>query len=485
MDYIGRPPWEHQKQGVELSFKHDNLGLLWDMGTGKSRCVVDILRGRFAVNGRVMRTLIFAPPIVLRNWKREFAGFSRLQDYQVKVLTGTGKKRTSNLKSFLFNEEENQYSRNIVLILNYECLRNEELFSILQKWAPEIVVCDEAHRCKNPQALQSKLVAKLSDLAKHRYILTGTPILNSMMDIFQQYRILDGGSLFGKNFYVFRTQFFEDENAAWSNKQGHFPKFIPRASAFDEFSRRIYSIGNRVTKEECMSLPPLITTSRDVELSPEQERMYKEMKNEFITFVKSKETEGTSPAVVAQLAVTKALRLQQIISGFAKDDAGNVHSLESVPRLAVLKELLQEITEAGHKVLVWSVFKENYAQIRRICDDIGVGYAEVHGETKDKQASIDRLENDPDCKVIIAHPRSGGIGANMTAASYSIRYSRDFSLENYLQSRDRNHRGGSERHEKITHIDLVARGTIDELILEALENKQNIASMILEWRNKL
>jgi SNF2 family DNA or RNA helicase len=104
---------------------------------------------------------------------------------------------------------------------------------------------------------------------------------------------------------------------------------------------------------------------------------------------------------------------------------------------------------------------------------------------KARQEAIDSFQNDPSVRVMIANPAAGGVGVTLTAASYMIYYSRDFSLENDLQSEARCHRGGSEAHEKITRIDIVAPGTIDEVILEALERKENLATKILAIREKL
>jgi SNF2 family DNA or RNA helicase len=199
------------------------------------------------------------------------------------------------------------------------------------------------------------------------------------------------------------------------------------------------------------------------------------MKDDFVTFMQDK-------AVTAVLAITKALRLQQIASGYVKTSEGEELALDDNPKLDALEELLEDITP-GHKVIVWAVWKNNYAEIRKVCDKLGVGYVEVHGEISDSQKAknVERFNTDPACRVFIGHPGSGGIGINLVVASYSIFYSRTFSLEHSLQAEARNYRGGSKEqgHEKVTRIDLVAENTIDELIEKALASKTEISDTLL------
>ena len=206
--------------------------------------------------------------------------------------------------------------------------------------------------------------------------------------------------------------------------------------------------------------------------------MYLQMKEDFIAYLDDK-------ACVATLAITKALRLMEIVSGYAKLDDDSVHKIKNTPRMEALKELLEQITP-NHKVLIWAVFKENYGQIRKVCDALKLKYVEVHGDipNKDKYSAVDAFNSDPDCRVLIGHPGSGGIGINLTAASYSIWFSRSFSLSFDLQAEARNHRGGSEIHEKITRIDLVTPGTIDELVLEKLANKEELGEQLLSHLRK-
>lgn len=470
MEYFVKP-WRHQDEAIELSQQVNDLALFWEMGTGKTMTMINILRHRYERNGNLMRTVIFCPLVVMDNWRQEFERHARIQ--RVVVLQGSGFNKLQQLQKIGQNPT--------VVIANYEVMQNKAIADYLNAgFRPEIVVCDESQRCKSITSKRAKAIALLATKAKARFLLSGTPILNSPLDIFQQYLILDGGQTFGKNFYVFRSVFFQDKNAHMP-KFNHFPDWQPKPGALQRLTDMISRKALRIKKEECLDLPPLVYESHYVEMGPEQRRAYREMKDDFITFLKAKHENGEPQAVVAQMAMTKALKLQQITSGFAITAEGEAISFDDNPRQKALKDLLEDLTVLN-KTIVWACFKENYRQIRKVCDELKIGYTELHGEVKDKDEAIRRFRSDPACRVIIANPASAGIGVNLVEASYSIYFSKNFSLEQDVQSEARNHRGGSEIHKKITRIDLIAKDTIDEKITEALKKKENIAEKILSWR---
>lgn len=472
--------WQHQVDAIRFSTTVNDMGLLFEQGTGKTRTLIEIIRRRFAVKGRVMRTLILAPPIVLYNWREEFKMFSKIPQNDIIILTKSAVRRRKDFLEAV--GEALQYNK--IIITNYEAMEMDELYELIRMWRPEILVCDESQRVKNPSSIRAKKVSFLADETEHNYILTGTPILNNPMDIFMQYRILDRGHLFGKNFFSFRANYFEDANSDRKNKQGYYPKWVCIPEKYEELTHKIYTKAKRVLKADCLDLPPVVRQVVMCDLSPEQAKMYKEMYNDYITFIDTKS--GEPQAVVAQQAVVKLMRLQQIVSGFAKDENDTIHRIAANPRLTVLKQLLEDITPQ-HKVIVWAVFKENYRMIADLCTSLGIGYAELHGglSTLDKKNEVDRFKSDASVRVMIANQGAGGVGINLVEASYSIYYSKGFKLEDDLQSEARNHRGGSEIHEKITRIDIVAKGTCDELITMALKDKQTIADQILNWKGDI
>lgn len=459
-------PWNHQLRVIKAAAPVPEFALFFEQGTGKTPATVNILRYKCMAHKRPLRTLVLCPPVVCENWRREFYAHSKLGDLVV-VLKGSGKKRLELLRKGIEKGKT-------IFVTNYESMQMAPLVGELHNWSPEVLIADESQRCKSPQSKRAKQVAQLADRTLYRYILSGTPILNSPMDAFQQFRILDRGATFGCNFFVFRTKYFYDKNANMPPHK-HFPDWRPRPGSFDELNKLIYRKAMRVEKSECLDLPPLVRQTIPVEMGAKQAAAYEAMFDDFVAFLGER-------ACTAQLAITKGLRLQQIVSGFVRFEDGGEESFEDNPRAEALEELLEDIAPA-QKVIVWAVFKENYRVIRAICEKLGLGYVELTGDTKakDRQPNIDRFQSDPTCRVLIGNPEAGGVGCNLTAAPVSIFYSRNFKLENDLQAEARNHRGGSEVHEKITRIDLVAAETIDEKVVEALERKQNVADLILAW----
>lgn len=468
--------WQHQIDCITRAQKLDGFALLWDPGTGKTLTTIQLLRYCYAGVGSIIPTLIVAPVIVLENWLDEFLKFSKVNPKQILVLHGPIKQRIEKLK-----KARELYQDKLVVITNYEGVTvSQEFYAELYNWQPQIVIADESQRLKNNSSKRTKLMIKLGDRAKVKYILTGTPILNSPMDIWAQYRFMDGGRTFGTNFYIFRSVYFYDKNAGMP-KAKYFPDWRIRDGSIADMNKKIYLKAMRVVKSECLDLPPFVRQVVKVELSPVQRKLYESMKKDFIAFLESGHT------TVAQLAITKALRLQQIVTGFLKSDENVEVSLGENPREAALKELLEEITPAG-KVLVWCVFRKNYETVRKVCEELKIPYVEAHGEVsnKGKYEAVEQFNSDPSIRVFIGHPASLGLGISLCSSNYSIYFSRNFSLEQSVQSEARNYRGGSEIHAKVTRIDIVAKDTIDELVLTALDKKEKISEeMLRDWKDRL
>lgn len=479
-------PWEHQRKAIEIAKDlHPGYALFFEQGTGKTGTAINILRHKFNTRQRIMRTLILCPIIATKNWKDEWRKHSKIDPRLITILDGSGKKRQETMKKFgwgRLNAATPLAPVPRIFITNHESLNMSELHKLFMQWEPEILVLDESHRFKNPKARRTKAVDKLAnpkDAAKpFTYLLTGTPMLNTPMDIWQQFKILDGGAALGDNFYAFQRRFFVDRNARMPRHK-YFPKWEVKEKDKDgvdglgEINKRIRPLSMRRKKEDCLDLPPLVYQTVRVPMTPTQRRHYEQLKKDFITYMKG-------DAVTAPLAVTKALRLMQISSGFANTEDGRTVALDDTPKDKALKELLEDLTP-DNKVIVWAVWKENYVRIRKILEGLGIGYTEIHGEIPPhkKHDNARHFGDDPSCRVLLGHPGSAGIAINLVAASYSIFYSRTFSLEQSLQAEARNHRGGSEIHDKITRIDLVCENSIDETVTEKLQGKIEISEKVL------
>lgn len=471
-----RPLWKHQEIAVARASALDDLALFFEMGTGKTRTTIEILRGKYNGAKRIMRTLVFGPIIVTAQWKAEFAKFSKVPQEKIAVLTGS---RDQRLRKF--KQMQASFGDDFIAIVNYEGLLIKELYETFLKWAPEVIILDESQRCKDSTTKRFKALLPLCEGAKHRYLLTGTPVLNSALDLYAQYRLMDLGRTFGRNFFAFRATYFYDKNAGMPRHK-YFPGWTFRTDTTKIFHEKLSSTSVQARKEECLDLPPLIEIPLDVEMGSAQKKAYDEMKRQFVTLVKEK-------AVTAQLAITQSIRMRQILSGFAQpehipgEDAPKPVEFDDVPRLDALKDLLTDLLPQQHKIIVWTNYRHCYKMIAKALGE--TPHVMLTGEqtNSEKTENVERFCRG-DAQVAICNPAAVGLGVNLTESDVSIEYDRDFSLEKYLQGGARNYRGGSEMHKKVTHYRLVARGTLDEVIYNAREGKQDVAEALLAWANK-
>lgn len=467
---VESPLWSHQVFAVEKARNLENMALLLDPGCGKTRTAITILREKYNTNRRILRTLILGPTAVIQNWKSEIKKFSKIPDSIVFPLTESLVKRA---------DIYNKTPHGSIYISNHEAMAFASFTESVLNNPPEVLIVDESHFYKDISSKRTKSLIKLTHImqklpVKHRYILTGTPVLRNLDDLFSQFLILDAGATFGTNFYKFRAEFFEDKNRHIP-RQRYFPNWQIKNGSIDKIKHKIAAVSVEAKKEMCLDLPDFVRQEYEVELSKEQRKAYEEMRLDFITFL-------SSGVATAQLALTKMLRLQQIVSGFINKEDGEPHVFSDNPRLSALSDLLESITPT-QKTIVWSVFKNDYAQLEKVCKKLKLEYRMIVGDTEDKQKSVDDFNNNENVRVMIASQAAGGTGINLTAASCAIYYSRSYSLGHDIQSEARNYRGGSEIHKKITRIDLVARNTVDQLVLSALREKKNLADSVLELKD--
>lgn len=461
--------WKHQEMGVSLAEHKKEFAFLFDVGTGKTLTAISTCRKWYAQSNCILPTLVLSPKVTLNNWKDEWHTFSKVTDERVLVLKGATSKRIKDLRAAIA-----KYGRSLIVVTNYEGLRSSDFFKFLKdEFSPSVLICDESHRCKTFNSKTTKMVTMIADKTEYKILLTGTLITNTESDIFSQWRILDGGKSFGRNYYHFRNTFFFDANSGMP-KDKYFPDFRIRKGAYDKMEKHLQEKSLKALKEECIDLPELVKKVIKIDMTKPQRKIYNDMKSELVAELE------TGSFASADIALTKLLRLTQISSGFIKDENGLIHRIKNNKEDA-LKDLLFDLCKEGNqKVIVWAVATENYNQIREVCTSLKLRVKEGHGGIKDVANEVAEFDKG-DYDVLIGHPASIGIGVNIKSASTAIYFSKDFSLEKRLQSEARNFRGGSiDLHSKITHIDLVTADSVEEDILLALENKLTTANKILD-----
>jgi len=470
-------PYQHQLDAVEFFQDKRDGCLFFEMGTGKTGTAILTYRNWCRKENRLLRCLIVAPSVVLHNWKDEFGLFSMIDlDKVLPLAKGTGKQ-----KAEIVYERIMPVVDGMILTVNYEALLNEDLFKALETWNPEVIIFDEVHKVKNSTAKRSKLCTRLAERAIYRLGLTGTPILRNTLDMYGIFRTVDLGKIFGTNKFVFQSKYLIDKNAR--NPNINFPNWVDNPITYKELNEKIYAKSLRKLKSECLDLPDLVKITRHCEWGVKQKRAYDDLKRDFLAFVETKRNNGEPASVTANLAITKALRMLQVTSGFVTTDDGVIHEFDEVPRLDMVEEMLTEIVvEGGEKCILWCSFTHNYKMLSRVCEKLKIKHCFITGEqnTTEKRESEIAFQKDPTMMVCIANRGAGGVGVNLTAAPYSINYSRNHKLEEELQSEARNYRGGSEIHEKIIKYDLLIAKSLEEGLLESLRNKEQISTNILD-----
>ena len=330
-------------------------------------------------------------------------------------------------------------------------------------------VIDESTTIKNRRAKRTKALCAVGREAVMRRVLTGSPITQSPMDLYSQMDFLDPEILGFKSYYAFQNRYAMVRRQSMGSHS--FDKIVG-FRRLDELSERLKPSSFRITKEECLDLPDKIYVRRDVDLTPEQSKAYREMKQLALARLASGELSTTTNVL------TQIMRLQQICLGHLTDDDGQIHELPS-NRLAALLQITEELQGSA---LIWATWSRDVRSIaqalrERFTDD---SVAMLHGETPDaeRQGIVERFQDVADpLRFIVGHPKTGGYGLTLTAASTVIYYSNSYDLELRLQSEDRAHRIGQTS--SVTYVDLIAPKTLDEKIVEALRNKSNIASTIM------
>jgi SNF2 family DNA or RNA helicase len=477
-------PYEHQLVALEKSWDKKEFAYLMEMGTGKSKVLIDniaILYDKGLING----ALIIAPKGVYKNWfSLEIPTHlsSHIQHKTVLWTTSTSKTKQEELNS-LYKSEYNLH----VLVMNVEALSTKNGAQFAYKFLnthKTLMAVDESTTIKNHKAKRTEYITLLAKSALYRRILTGSPITKSPLDLYSQCYFLNENLLGFSSYYTFRSRYADMVERVFSGRR---VKIIRGYQKLDELSELLESFSYRVLKEDCLDLPPKVYVKRDVELTDEQLKLYSTMKAIARSYYNGKE-------LTAVNALSQLLRLHQITCGHFVSDTGEIQSLKNNR----IPELLKILEEVEGKVIIWATYvndiKSIYEAISTAKDDEeNIMYGEesivtYYGATDDnvRQDNIKNFQ-DPNSKVrfFIGNPQTGGYGITLTAANTVVYYSNSYDLEKRLQSEDRAHRIGQKK--SVTYIDLIAEKTVDEKILNALKNKVDIAATVLneEIRNWL
>lgn len=459
------PAWHHQKRAFLFARERRGSMLAMDMGTGKTRTAIGL-----AEHWQVDLTIVLCPASVTLVWPdqlRQHAG----RDW-VCAAGGKGDSIAKRIRSFADAIRLGRATRRPVLLaVNYEASYQggmgefliEALDTAKTAGQATLLILDESHRIKAAGGVQSTYAAKLAKRAERILGLTGTPAPHSPLDLYAQGRAIDP-SIYGTSNAKFKTRY-----GLWGGYQGH--EFLGmRPDTLPEFTEKLASFSYQCKAEDVLDLPASRHATIPVRLSPRAAKAYNALADELVA-------EIDQGVVTAANVLVKILRHMQITSGVlpVENPDGDVEVVEiDTAKRDALVDLLADIP-ADEKVVVFGRFTHDLANVRYACEKTGRAYGELSG--RDKRGIAEGGRFAPGVNVLGAQIASGGVGIDLTAAHHQVYLSTGHNLGQYEQSLARTLRPGQT--DDVTYHHIVAAGTIDVAIQQALADRKSVVEAVL------
>ena len=460
-------PYGHQITALEKSWQKKVYALFMEMGTGKTKVAIDNLAMLYD-QGKVNGALIIAPKGVYKTWYSQEIPTHLASHIRYKLV----------LWQALINQKQKKRLDTLfktgvdlhVLIMNVEAFSTTKGMDFARKFLScheTFMVVDESTTIKNPGAKRTKNIINLAPHAKYRRILTGSPVTKSPLDLYKQCEFLDPYLLDHSSYYTFRSRYATMRTA---NFNGRSVQLVVGYKNLAELSEKLKPFSYRVLKDDCLDLPPKTYMKRVITLTPEQEKVYKQMKQMALAQMNGKVTSTVN-------ALTQLMRLHQITCGHFKADDDSIQPIKN-NRLSQLLEVLEELEG---KAVIWAHYQFD---VQTIVKALTEKYGEksvvtYYGLTPNeiRQSNIERFQTKDETRFLVGTPQTGGFGITLTAASTMIYYSNGYDLEKRTQSEARIDRIGQKF--PMTYIDILAEDTVDERIVKALRKKINIATQVM------
>ena len=442
-------PHEYQRYVIDYIKKNPVAAVFLDMGLGKTSITLTALNDLLFDSFDVHRILVVAPLRVARNtWSSEIEKWEHLQDLQYSIVVGTEKERMSALEKradiYIINRENVQWL----------------VEKSGKKFDYDMVVVDELSSFKNHEAKRFRAFMKVRPKVKRIVGLTGTPSSNGLMDLFAEFKLLDMGERLGRFIGAYRANFFRPDKMNGPIVYSYKP--IPGAE--NMIYNRISDITISMKATDYLKMPELISSRYEVQMDDKEKQKYEEFKKDLVLEIEDGE-------ITAANAASLSGKLSQMANGAVYSDDLSVMQIHD-RKLDALEDIIEAAN--GKPVLVAYWFKHDLTRITERLRKLKVIYQKL-----DSDESI-RKWNEKALQVGLIHPASAGHGLNLqSGGSTMVWFGLTWSLELYQQTVARLWRQGqTENTVVIQHI--VTAGTIDERILKALEQKDNIQSALID-----
>lgn len=418
-----------------------------DMGLGKTVQVLALLEKRR--NGDSRPSLVVVPRSLIFNWQQEAARFTP----KLRVLSHTGSERIKGIVHF------EDYD---LILTTYGTLRRDIID--LTKVEFDFVILDESQAIKNAGTETAKAVRLLQ--SRYRLALSGTPIENHLGELWSLFEFLNPGMLGSTSAFQFSTNGTQK----------------PDEESRAMLSRALRPFMLRRTKQQvAKELPEKLEQTIYCEMDEQQRRQYEELRDYYRqSLIEKVSLHGLNKSKIQILEAL--LRLRQTACHPALVDS-SVDAATPNAKLDVLLPRLSEVTEEGHKAIVFSQFTSFLSIVRNRLDQQGVVYEYLDGKTRNRGVAVERFQHDPNCRLFLISLKAGGQGLNLTAAEYVFLLDPWWNPAVEAQAIDRAHRIGQTN--RVFAYRLITRDTVEEKVLELQSTKRELADAIINADNSV
>jgi len=438
--------WRHQQEAVEWMAPRQFGMLAMAMGSGKSLVSMSL-----AERWGARSVLILCPKSVVDVWPHEIQKHGD-NSWHCEVLRGAAKSKALQVHQHV--PAHLQCGKIVAVVNNYDSAWRAPLADALSGRRWDVVVCDESHRVKSARSRISWwLFKKMFGQAGRRVALTGTPMPNSPMDLYGQFRFLAPGVL-GPSFVAFRNRYAK----LGGPQKNWIVGFQNQADLQRRFADHAFRVDSSV-----LDLPESHHVTRTFELSPAARRIYEGLRDEMCADL-------DSGVLTVANALVRLLRLQQVTSGCLCDDDGTTNRVDT-GKADLLADILEDL-HPTEPIVIFCLFRSDLEACHAACAATGRRSLELSGSRK--ELAEWQAGHAP---ALIIQIRSGGLGIDLTRARYAIYYSLGFSLGDYEQSLARVLRPGQRR--AVTYLHLVADQSVDQYLYRALERKADVVEEVL------
>ena len=500
------PLTEYQQVGVATTTYHDAAALFMEQGTGKTPTAIAKIMAEAAKlrrdegEGSCYKVIVVVPKNIRMNWQREVHKFATLPG-RVTVLRGGGVERIKLLCRAMADDPEHDAMFTIV-IASYDTVKNSWDAVAMVPW--NLAIADESHFIKNASSKRFRVMKALREVTQRRAILTGTPITNSILDVYAQLEFLGEGFSGFQSHKRFKSFYGKYEHNDYTKRD----KLVGYQN-MPFLQERLSRLAFMITKKEALPfLPEKSWDVKEISMTKEQAEIYAALQSDLAVQIGDKLSSGESDSMTINNVLTMLLRLAQITCGFMSFDEkldprnGEVLSAKHIkhfvpnPKLEQLVSDLKSEPETT-KTIVWTVFVPTIKAISARLTAEGIKHVTFFGGTSDEDREIaERMFNtDDSVRVFIGNPAAGGVGLNLWGydparnpnsemnCDHVIRYSSNWSMVQRVQSEDRCHRIGTRK--AVRYTDYIVPGSIDEEILNRVTRHVEVARTIQDVREIL